>query len=211
VRIATLVFLTNGVVFGQTLSLGVLGGVPVTSAFRSVTFPEPAIPGAYQFTTRSSETHWTAGPVLRIGLRSHLEVEAGALRRNFSLKLHKTGQYSYAYSRSDGRVWQFPFLLRYRLNTGGNGPTAGVGASFRKFSGSNAEHWGLSSGGGAGSVAALGYSRRLAFLSIEPQLRYTHWWNGNVVNNGRRYSTMNQVEILVSVTADWWRRGRPKP
>jgi len=178
--------LTCPVSFGQSLSIGGIGGGTATNDLSN------------QWVTDVS-ARYMIGPTLDIGLPFGFGFEADALYR------HETYQATFIpVPQQHVTSWEFPLLLRKTLPfplikpfvEGGYAPRALQGGSLMSPYPS-ASH-GIVIGGGVG----LGIGR----LRLSPVLRYTHWNNSPAVliySDGPTISlTQNQVDLLLGVS---WR------
>ena len=167
---------TCSICFGQSLSIGVIGGGMATNDLSN------------QFVT-SVSTRYVVGPKLDIGLPLGFGIEADALYRHESFQTDFSGS-SELYRTS----WEFPILLKKRLSLPLVKPFVEAGYAPRA-SESVASH-GLVVGGGV----EFGIGR----LRLSPSVRYTRWSNGPIVevfpNGPTIYLTQNQVDLLVGIS-----------
>ena len=172
--------------FGQSLSIGIIGGGSLTDAGQDVT--------TRGFRVWSQSKDWMAGATLELRFRSPVSVEVDGIYR----ELHMT----WAGVQSDGSLnsvspspvvtWEFPVLAKYRLNRQGMQPFVEAGPSFRTTGNLNftPSHIGISAG--------VGVETRWRGLNIAPTLRYTRWAS-DLSTVGRDRSTQkNQLELLVA-------------
>jgi hypothetical protein len=200
----------NAVVLGQSLSLGVKGGVRVSDDF--------------QYAAMSESKRYVVGPAAQITLplRFAIEFEVLYRRQGYSTG-NSTPLYSSAIREADN-VWEFPILARYRIPLPAIRPFAEAGwapritqgsqdasgsylsqlnpATYTSYSRRTYVDWPTTHGVLVGGGIQLGIGR----LQIAPEVRYTHW-NQQAVSgyfpDGPGYgSSQNQLDILLGVS---WR------
>lgn len=213
---------------GQTLEFGVVGGIPVTSAFETGTST-----GLYGPVGATSATRrYTAGPMIGVQLPHGFGVEFDALygRLGFdqqsSYFMPDQQQIYSVHVRTTAGSWDLPVLGQYRLPRFRSlTPYVKGGVSIRELGGvstissTTIQQPGLATGpvfsqtgstfgiprSTTGGVAALGFATQLKFLQISPEVRYTRWGadrisNPNSVSNRMLHSDQNQLEILVGIS-----------
>jgi len=176
--------LTCAVSFGQSLSIGGIGGGMATNDLSN------------QWVTGVS-ARYMFGPKLDIGLPFGFGFEADALYR------HETYQPTFRpVPQQHVTSWEFPLLLKKTLPfplvkpfvEGGYAPRALQGGSFMSPDPSTSH--GIVIGGGA----ELGIGR----LRLSPVLRYTRWNNAPAVqiySDGPTIDlTQNQVDLLLGIS-----------
>jgi hypothetical protein len=199
-------YLTGGVCFGQSFSVGVIGGAR---------FPDD-LSGAG---ATGVSKRYVVGPALDIGLPHGFGVEAGALYRREG---YQSSFSNFAYSIFSGEranSWEFPLLLKYRLPFRAARPFLEAGYAPRVIHGSissdyvqlfpallppqhstRGTDWPISHG----LVVGGGVSFRAGRLRLSPGLRYTHWNNSAIsgfYGDGPSWqSTQDQVDMLFGVT-----------
>lgn len=188
-------FLTGCVCFGQSISLGVIGGARVGDD----------LTGAG---VTSVSKHYVVGPALDIGLPLGFGIEVDALYRHEGFQ----GYFNSGLIEERANSWEFPLLLKYRLPVPIVKPFAEVGYAPRVMNGSivtdiysppstftSGEHLPDSQG----LVIGGGVQFAIGRLRLSPGVRYTHWNNTPIVGtfgNGPSWeSTQNQVDILVGI------------
>jgi len=174
--------LTCSVSFGQSISIGGIGGEMLTNDLSNQWFT-------------GVSTRYVIGPQLDIGLPLGFGFEADALYRNESYQTHAVaGQYART-------SWEFPFLLKKSLPFPVIKPFVEAGYAPRTMQGMYtypAVSHGLVIGGGV----AFGIGR----LRLSPAVRYTHWNNGPILlgytssNGPTLYMTQNQVDLLLGIS-----------
>lgn len=190
-------FLTGAVCFGQTISVGVIGGARVTDDLTGA--------GA-----TSVSKPYVVGPAVDIGLPLGLGIEVDALYRREGFQSSFSNPFYSVSSEERANSWEFPMLLKYRLPVPLVKPFAEVGYAPRVINGSissqdflvgstTSEHWPDSQGLVIGGGVQFGIGR----LRLSPGVRYTHWNNTPITgyySNGPSWeSTQNQVDILVGI------------
>ncbi len=183
------------IVFGsaacaQSLSVGVLGGAPLTDVVNATT-----IDGIQSVAT---STNFTIGPALQVNLPASLRLEVDALFRPYSFSLGNRS----AYADISSLQWRFPFLLQYRFSLPVVKPFVEGGVSFDHLSNISAAVKSISSGPGqllhssdAGIVLGAGVDVKVPFVRVSGELRYTR----QAVSNFSGVSNQNQAEFLVGV------------
>jgi hypothetical protein len=196
-----------GPVIGQQLSVGIKGGTPLTSTSDSVREV-----GRYGGETSFQLKRYTAGPYVEIGLPYRFRLEAGALykyaRQDRFSGPAPTGNLVQQGIRMN--IWEFPLLLKYGWSTHGLQAFVVGGCTVRRVEDLDIDHisiptfpgfpgtrqqYTISSGEPLryGVTLGAGVSRRLRFISFEPELRYTHW------TAKRWMATTEQIELLLGL------------
>lgn len=178
----------------QHLSVGVIGGAPLTDAVSSYNQND------LSFIPKSA--NFTIGPSLQINLPLNLRFEFDALYRPYSFSattatLLSTGTYT-----ASATQWSFPFLLQYRFNTSLVKPFVEAGASFDHLANINSAANNITSGPGTllrrsnGSVIlGGGVDVKIPFVRLSGELRYSHLGSPDF----QAISNLNQAEVLVGV------------
>jgi hypothetical protein len=197
--------LTGSVCFGQSISVGVVGGARVNDDLTGAS-------------AASVSKRYVVGPALDIGLPLGFGVEVDALyrREGFQSSFENPGPGFFSSGSFEERAnsWEFPMLLKYRLPVPLVKPFAEVGYAPRVIDGTitnyfyaststststSSEHWPDSQGLVIGGGVQFGIGR----LRLSPAVRYTHWNNtpitGTFVNGPGFESTQNQVDVLVGI------------
>lgn len=183
-RLAIIFLFSAGALFGQTFSYGVIGGVPVTNPFQTVTSGLGSV--------FSNSKGYVFGPTAEVRLPFGLGVEVDALYRPLSYESQPVGA---AAAHTSIGSWEFPILGKYRFAFPIVKPFVDAGPAFR----------GVGSGGsflsGKGFAFGGGVEAGLFHIHLSPQLRYTHWGADGanrplaIVQSGQ-----NQVEFLIGLT-----------
>jgi hypothetical protein len=162
--------------FGQHLSFGIIGGAGLTNDFDSEViglFPLPQ-GGLVSVPTRFSSTSkdYIVGPMVELGLPSHLSLEMDGLYRplNFTSAAVEPNGSLNSVSPATVVTWEFPVLAKYRLPLQVLKPFVDVGPSFRtsgNLNGASPSNHGFTLGGGV--------EFHVSTLRISPGVRYTRW------------------------------------
>lgn len=159
-------------VFGQSLSVGLVGGFGLTGDF-----PEK---GGY-----ASARSKLVGVMVESGLSKNWSVELDGLYRPLTLSESQ---------RATVLTWEFPVLAKYKLSRGGCRPLVEFGPSFRasgNLSGTDPSH--------AGVTAGAGVETKYHRVAIAPVFRFTRWMADPVGDqfSPHTYTLHNQAEVLV--------------
>ena len=201
-----LMMAANSVLFGQSLSIGVKGGVRATDDF--------------QYAATSESRPYVVGPSASIGLPLGFAIEFEALYRRQG---YSTGNGTPLYNtsiREADNVWEFPVLVRYRIPFGRVRPFVEAGWAPRIAHGSedvngaylngqltytyytfrSRTSWPITSGEVVGGGVRFSAGR----LQFAPEIRYTRW-NQQAISgyfgDGPSYgSTQNQIDILLGIS-----------
>ena len=198
--------LINGLCIGQSLVIGLKGGVRATDDVTG------------DATTESKR--YIAGPMVEIGLPLGLGVEFDALYHHHGYRTAFGNFAGSSFSRERANSWEFPLLLKYRLPLPGIKPYVGAGYAARTIHASidsvgytidlrngqatfGSTHsdpkWDI----GGGAVVTAGVELRVSRLRLSSEFRYTHWTGApiNVAGSqGYGYqSNENQLDVLVGI------------
>ncbi len=202
--------LTNCACFGQSFSIGIIGGVRGTDDLTG--------DGA-----TSASKRYAAGPTLDVGLPLGFGLEANALyRREGYQSFFSTAPYTVlnAYSiftdeRADS--WEFPMLLKYRFPFRPARPFLALGYAHRVIHGLINEnavccypipgttHFtaGTQYPGSDGIVIGGGVQFGIGRLRLSPVVRYTRWTTSPISQANPAFPTwqsaQNQVDVLLSI------------
>jgi hypothetical protein len=181
------------------LSVGVKGGVPLTSTIqsRSLTQVLATVPSEFFSFTEAVTTNTSGGartlllgPTLEVRLPLGLSVEADALYRQIHLgtlqttnTLSRVGSVTFPITGTSSRfnLWEFPVLAKYRLPVPLLKPYLEAGPSFRAVSASLAEHM-----SGNGITAGIGVETHVGPMRISREVRFTHWGGDGANSNPYR-------------------------
>jgi hypothetical protein len=196
----------NGLTYGQTISVGVKGGIPLTDATRNLFGGDESRP-------------YTVGPSIEMGLPAGFAIEAAALYRrtgatfNYNLGLFGVpGPAPAPINWIRGNSWEFPVLGKYYFRPRAEKwqPFIGTGWAFRTVGVVNEGLVTLEDPTGglhsssfrsegrlpldAGAVFAGGVRYRMGRFAISPEVRYTRWGSGNTI------SSKNDAGLFLGVT-----------
>jgi Outer membrane protein beta-barrel domain len=194
--LATLAALLSLQGFGQRLSVGVVAGGGLTSAFKDQFLPYQEPPGSTSIFlgTRSfsQSRDYLVGGMVELHFNIHWSLELNGLFR----QLHMT----WAAVLPDGSLnsispspvvtWEFPVLAKYQVQRGKVNPFVQAGPSFRttgNLNGADPSHIGITGG--------LGVEIHWRGMKIAPAARYTRWAS----DRGRRPTAPDQVELLAGI------------
>ncbi|HYZ84223.1 MAG TPA: hypothetical protein VE621_07455 [Bryobacteraceae bacterium] len=193
--------------FGQKLSIGVIGGGSLTHAFKERFTPEPVVPGytsPFASTGFFSESRdYLVGAMLEYHLNPRWSVEVDGLFRQLHMTTAARLRDGTLVSASPTPVvtWEFPVLAKYRMQLAGFKTFVEAGPSFRTTGNLNA-----SDPSQTGVAAGAGIELAWRGIGFAPGLRYTRWAKDRGLPN-TAISAPNQVEWLVRVTrrpqSDW--------
>ncbi len=193
----TLLFMTammltcHGVVAGQSLHIGVIGGGSLTHGFGRITRSgSPTSLLSYP-----AHRDYIVGPTIEVGLSEHLAGGVDALYRPLN--------FTNAILLSDGSVrsvapatvvtWEFPVLVKYRFGKKAWRPLVEGGPSFRASGNLN-----NTSPSNKGMVLGVGFEAVFGALRATPSLRYTRWAADRMgAFSGR--TNENQVVVLLGL------------
>ncbi len=208
--------LAGCVCFGQTVSIGVVGGVRTTDDLTGG--------GATSVSKR-----YVVGPSLEIGLPFRLAVEADALYRRAGFQTSVSSGSYYVHADQHANLWEVPILLKYRIPLPAAKPFLEAGYAIRvvggSISSSNVENLPYPCGTGMGETCSTYYSNwstshglvvgggvqfALGQLRLSPTVRYTHWTGSTVsgafagpkeifYNIPPWQSNQNQVDVMLGV------------
>jgi opacity protein-like surface antigen len=175
-------FLVSGLSFGQGVSIGVKGGVPLTDAFSAA----QGNSSSYVSNTK----RYTVGPTVEFHLPARFSLEVDALYTRLGYDhIESTNGGSYSVTRANS--WQFPVLGKFEITPGPVRPFIDAGASFRHITGIQQVRTAIRLGtlGTVTSDNAPEFNKRndigftfgggIAFkmgpVRISPEFRYTRW------------------------------------
>jgi hypothetical protein len=193
-----LLFLAGTMSVQGQFSFGVRGGLPFTNFFQAASNP--------QETFNSSATQFIIGPTVELRLPAGFGLEADALFRHF--QYNATGNLVDELVRnSASNAWEFPLLVKYRMQGMFVKPFLDGGVAFDHWSGVKqlvvppGDSSSNTSGSNAGVVVGAGIELHLPLVRLSPEIRYTRWGAASVADlGGALLSRQNQAEFLVGLT-----------
>ena len=194
IKVLSLLFLLCiGVATAQGVSVGVIGGVPLTTVVN-----EAATPDSLCFATCGDNgSRFTIGPSFRVNLPMNLRVEVDALYRPYGFTAFGGDGFNH---RVSGSQWRLPVLLQYRFNARVLHPFVEGGLSFEHLANlsdtvPNLLPLSLQHRSDLGVVVGGGVDLSLRHMRISGELRYTR----QTVTNFANVSNLNQAEILLGI------------
>lgn len=204
--------------WGQSVELGVIGGVPATEAYETGTGLDPHF---CNYADASSATRrYTVGPEFRISLPLGFGAAAGALYKRLGYDDYSEEACLGFYTRSIENSWEFPVMATHRLPRRLPGsPYVAAGPSFRTTTNVSLTGYETYPGGytpnvnpstspialvdrrsKVGFAVGLGGEAKAGRLRIRPELRYTRWAasTNQLGASNVLQSNQNQVEFLLS-------------
>ena len=173
----------------QLFSFGVIGGVPITSAYTDC--------------NTCWDRLYIIGPTAEVRLPFHLSIEVdGLYRRNGFVISGFRGNPSLWGPVDD---WQVPLLAKYEIKAGLLRPFVNGGVVYRHAgvaSSSSANLLALDHPNSAGIAIGGGLTVKLGVLGLSPQVRYTRWPNPPLTIHELPFavSSMNQADVLIGFT-----------
>ena len=204
--------------WGQSIEIGVIGGIPVLEAYETGTYLYPHLCNTANAT--SATRRYTVGPEFRVSLPRGFGVTADALYKRLGYDDYSEAACLAVYTRSIANSWEVPVMATYRLPGRLPGtPYVAAGPSFRATTNVSLTGYETYPGGynpnvnpstitsalvesrsKVGFAAGLGGEAKAGRLRIRPELRYTRWrasTNSLGMPNVLQ-SNQNQVEFLLS-------------
>lgn len=207
--------LTGCICFGQSVSVGVIGGVRATDDLTGG--------GA-----TSESKRYTVGPSLEVGLPFRLAVEADALYRRAGFRTSASNGSYYVRGAEHANLWEVPILLKYKMPLPAVKPFLEAGYAIRVVGGSVRSSYtqDLPNGCGQGETCSTysadwstsnglvvggGVQFALGRLRLSPTVRYTRWTDNTVSGGYDRapkpvfynvppwQSNQNQVDVLLGI------------
>lgn len=178
---------TAAAMYGQAISVGALGGVPLTDVVSTTT-----IDG---ITYLPKGPNFVLGPSVQVSLPFHFRVEFDALARPSSFHV------SNLIGNTSATQWRFPLIVQYRLGNKAKffQPFVGLGMSFEHlYQIKNAVTNGpgsIATNSPAGMLLDAGVDFKLGICRLSGELRYTRQFNDSIQD----LSQLNQAEVLVGV------------
>ncbi len=190
-------------VFGQAVTVGATGGVPVTDTFDT---------GGIHAGASSAQTiRYNVGPSVDFRLFGPVRAEIDALYQPFSFRTFNEADVIPTYSHTTGSLWQFPALIKVRIPTPVLKPFVDAGPSVELATNVVESSYNLGfpsqiatqhpgPNAVAGFTAGGGFEFHLYRLVLAPELRYTHWFDQNFnFGNPNLGTHQNEVQVLLSI------------
>ncbi len=212
-----LLFLVCLAAWGQSVELGVIGGVPFTAAFE--TGKDPYSHFCNYAGAASATRRYTVGPEFRISLPRGLSVSTGALFKRLGYDSYSETACFAVYTRSIQNSWEVPVMVAYTLPRHLPGrPYVTAGPSFRASTNVSLTGFSISPGGynpnvnpsatssalvdsrsHIGLAVGVGVEAGTGRLRIRPEVRYTRWApsTDQLALTSVLQSNQNQVELLL--------------
>ncbi|MCW5977272.1 MAG: outer membrane beta-barrel protein [Bryobacteraceae bacterium] len=173
IRIA-LLFVCAGAAFGQGISVGIKGGVPLTDIIEG-----QGLGGSIPLVTQTRR--YTAGPAFELRLPFRLGIEVNALYKRFEVE--SGGQ------TATGSSWEFPVLGKYRFTSGLVRPYLEAGITFNRLS----DVLTLETGNRKGFTAGGGLELKVPVLRFSAGLRYSR------LEGKLAIPSANQADLLFGI------------
>ena len=193
------IFLVAAPVLAQSLTVGVKGGLRLTSAQTG-------------YGTAESKPY-RVGPAVEVGLPFGFALEADALysRLGYTTFYAHIGIYEFDRARAD--AWEFPILAKYRAPVPRLHPAVFFGMAPRHASGrvdvtgvwfgapyANTQHWRAKD---HAWIVGGGFDLGVGHLRLSPEARYLHWKVPSypAAGNIAFYMALpeNEVQLLVGI------------
>lgn len=210
-RISALVLATSlSAIFAsaQPVSIGVMGGVPITDAFETAQGNNSAY---FTYTHR-----YVVGPTVQFHLPARFSLEVDALYRHLGFDYQATSPSTFTTTRANS--WEFPVLIKFEITPGPVRPFVDAGASFRHITGVKQLQQVISAGtlgtvevnnppefnkeNDIGFTFGGGLTFKIGWVRISPELRYTRWGSETFRDpiNSLLHTSRNQGDFLLSFT-----------
>lgn len=182
--------------FGQSVSVGIRGGVPFTGALSDLTTRGVDVISR----SFSDSNQYIIGPMVELHLPLGFSIEADGLYRplNVATESQVAPQTTVFRTSKNVSSWEFPIMAKFRVPVLPLvKPYVGAGPNFR-VAGSD-----LSFVSSKGLAVGLGLELKISKLRIAPEVRYTRWGSDNKATVGTLISiasNTNQGEFLVGIS-----------
>jgi opacity protein-like surface antigen len=212
IALLTLIFhLLADIGSAQHVSIGAIGGVPLTDAFEKratgVLFP--------RFTYTFNTKRYIVGPTADVSLPLGLRFEADALYTRLDYDSTVMGVDTFTRSATKANSWEFPLLLKKDFTAAAVKPYGNIGVALRHVGGTshivntvfpnhvfelNTAPPGLIHDWTSGFVIGGGVEFRAGPLRLSPELRYTRWFRENFsTSTGLFQSNLNEASVLLGL------------
>lgn len=198
VRPLLLLFALSTAGFGQLISVGVRGGVPVTNFLDAV--------NGRDWSVDSTGDQFIVGPTVALNLPLGLSIQADALYRRVGYEYTRIGNNTFATAKTN--AWQFPIMGKWAFLPGPIKPFVEGGVAFQKISDwtligdAFRDSGALTNNPTVGATFGVGIQLKLGRVRIEPEARYTRWGVDAVNNPIDTIAKINrhQGDFLVGIT-----------
>ena len=203
IRLGVILLMAAATVFGQGLSFGVKGGVPLTDAVDVLN------PDRYF----SNKAPAVIGPVVELGLFAGLSAEANLLYRRVEYT-SVPEEPPETIIRTSGQSWEIPVLAKFRMPGALVRPFFSAGLSYRRLARFKER---VLTGGLAGTVEVSeppelkdrstggatvggGMELSLPLIRVSAELRYTRWGSSSIKSAVTGLATqLNQADFLLGI------------
>jgi hypothetical protein len=187
---------------GQAVSVGVIGGIPITEAVKIV--------DTNQNFNFENQRRFVVGPTVQINLPARFGIEIDGLYRSVGYDFDNPT----FRIRTRANSWEIPLMAKFEILPGPIRPFIQGGANFRYISGISRKQQVISTGAETDQPLDLdglfqtgftfggGVAFKFGRVRISPQVRYTHWGEENLrdpLNSFLRVNS-NQGDFLVALT-----------
>lgn len=170
----------------QLISLGFLGGIPLTDAVNTPTQANSAL--QYLQSTKRYEF----GASVSLNLPAGFGAEFDVLHKSFDFRQ------ATAAATESSSIWEFPLLAKYRILPGPIRPFVEGGVSFSRITGIS-DLIALKNRSNDGLVLGGGVEFHLGIVQITPQIRYNNWTD-KYLDLSALKSNQNQATFLVGIS-----------
>jgi hypothetical protein len=195
-----------GMLWGQPVSIGVKGGIPITDAFETIRGNE----ASYVTNTK----RYLIGPTVEFHLPARFSIEVDALYKRLGYEYQQGLNPDVVTRRTVANSWEFPLLVKWEVLPGPVRPFVDVGGSIRHISGikqirdvqgvftetNNAVEFNKRND--IGLVFGAGVAFKAGRVRISPEFRYVRWGSENFRDPVRSllHTKRNQGDFLIGFT-----------
>jgi opacity protein-like surface antigen len=202
-RILLLLGFASWSVWGQPISIGVKGGLPITDALETVQgFNSP-----FSSTYVANNHRYLVGGTVQLNLPARFSIEVDVLYRRLGYQQSTLTPVPLIAPSTTvsttANSWEFPVLGKLALLPGPIRPFVDAGANFRlaktDFPPGLLE---LGHDFTAGLTFGGGVEFKLGRMRFSPEFRYTHWGTENFSDpvNSLLHTNLNQGDFIVGIT-----------
>ena len=183
VRLMICLFAAAGLWAGDTIGVGVRGGLPLGDAFTSLENRDFRILGRNRF---------VVGPTIELRLPAGLGVSFDVLYRRYRFEIDDG-----AGRTQSAAQWEFPLMVRYRFPGIIVRPFVGAGPSLNRLTGVTSIR-----NSTVGVAMGAGLDIAIPFFHITPELRYSRLFQENSVRPtaSSLLQNQNRFDFLVGFT-----------